>query len=47
MKSMPRSEGELRVGFQKLAVVPDLRFQAAGSFWLMSPPRTDPRRILP
>jgi hypothetical protein len=35
------------VGIQKLAVLPDLRFQAAASYWLMSLPRTDRRRILP
>ena len=28
------------VGFQKLATVPELRFQAVGSYWLIRPPRT-------
>jgi hypothetical protein len=35
------------VGFQNSATVSDQRFQAAGSYSLMSPPRTGRRRILP
>ena len=35
------------VGFQNSAVALDQRFQAAGSYSLMSPPRTGRRRILP
>ena len=37
----------LGVGFQNPAVVVDQGFQAAGSYWLISPPRTGRRRILP
>src|SRR3954447_9204872 len=36
-----------RVGFQNSASVSDQRFQTAGSYSLMSPPRTGRRRILP
>ena len=36
-----------RVGFQNSAMASDQRFQAAGSYWLISPPRTGRRRILP
>ena len=35
------------VGFQNSATASDQRFQAAGSYWLISPPRTGRRRILP
>ena len=35
------------VGFQNSATASDQRFQAAGSYSLMSPPRTGRRRILP
>jgi hypothetical protein len=35
------------VRFQNSATVSDQRFQAAGSYSLMSPPRTGRRRILP
>jgi hypothetical protein len=39
--------GQQLVGFQNSATVSDQRFQAAGSYSLMSPPRTGRRRILP
>jgi bifunctional non-homologous end joining protein LigD len=35
------------VEFQNPAMACDQRFQAAGSYWLISPPRTGRRRILP
>jgi len=34
------------VGFLNSAAVSDLRFHAAGSYWLMRPPSTGRRRIL-
>jgi hypothetical protein len=42
-----RAPGRILSGSKSWAVLPDLRFQAAASYWLMSPPRTDRRRILP
>jgi len=36
-----------RVGFQNLTAACEQRFQAAGSYWLISPPRIGRRRILP
>ena len=36
-----------RVGFQNSATAADQRFQAAGSYWLIKPPRIGRRRILP
>jgi len=36
-----------RVGFQNSAMASDQRFQAAGSCWLISPPRTGRCRTLP
>jgi hypothetical protein len=34
-------------GFQNLALACDQRFQAAGSYWLISPPRIGRSRIRP
>ena len=39
--------GVCPVGFQNSAMASDQRFQAAGSYWLIRPPRTGRRRILP
>jgi hypothetical protein len=38
--------GDRPVGFQNSAAAADLRFQAAGSYSLITPPRTGRRRIL-
>jgi hypothetical protein len=45
--ALGRSRGRTGVGYQNSAMVPDQRFQAAGSYRLIRPPRTGRRRILP
>jgi hypothetical protein len=47
IEDLEQEGGQGRVGFQNPAATRDQGFQAAGSYWLISPPRTGRRWIRP